>query len=503
MRGGLHVVEGTESLSARAEKAWRSFFRVPFCFMGMGIFRVWTETLYSNTQIGFPTLTSGALAPYLDAYALFDYVSAFILVLLAIFAKKIAPLYARPWAPAVTLVAMVGAVCMNFASIYYPELTPLLKLPAVVSGSVGIAFILMLWSEFFGCLNPVRVVGYYAASIAVSCVILWVFKGLLLPWLWVGTCVVPVVSLLCLWRSYARLPYDAYPPAYRHDFLFPWKPVLVIGVYSFVYGMRGGVFSNTLSMNSGMGAFAGALFVYLLVSRFGEKLDFSLLWKTAMPLMIVSLAPLDGAVAGWSTIADFCALASYTILLLLIMAILSNLCYRYGVCALWIFAIERAIRMASSQTGRLVGENIVNSTVLPDFVQPFALVVMAGSLIAVMCVFFSEKHVTSQWGVVLKHPIADDLELYMEKNRLGLKCKELADDHGLTARENEILLLIARGRHLSQIADELTISTNTVKTHIRHIYAKLAVNSRKELLALLGVKKQAVRGAAKELQNVG
>lgn len=68
----MRVVEGTESLGARAEKAWKSFFPVPFCFMGMGIFRVWTETLYSNTQISFPTLTSGALAPYLDAYALFD-----------------------------------------------------------------------------------------------------------------------------------------------------------------------------------------------------------------------------------------------------------------------------------------------------------------------------------------------------------------------------------------------------------------------------------------------
>lgn len=471
--------------------------------MGMGIFRVWTETLYTNSQVSFPALSFEALGSFFDAYALFDYLSAFVLVLLAIFAKKIAPLYAHPWAIAVTFVAMISAVCINFASIYHPELAPALALPAVISGSIGVAFILMLWSEFFGCINPVRVVGYYSAGIAVSCIVLWVFKGLLLPWLWVGTCVVPVVSLLCLWRSYARLPFDAYPPACQHDFLFPWKPVLVIGIYSFVYGMRGGVFSNTLSMNSGMGAFAGALAVYLLVSRFGEKLDFSLLWKMAMPLMIVSLAPLDGVVAGWSTIADFCALASYTILLLLIMAIMSNLSYRYGVCALWIFAIERAIRMASSQTGRLVGENIVNSTAFPDFIQPIALVVMAGSLIAVMCVFFSEKHVTSQWGVVLKHPIADDLELYMEKNRLGIKCKELADDHGLTARESEILLLIARGRHLSQIAGELNISNNTVKTHTRHIYAKLAVNSRRALMALLGVKKQSSRGEAKEPDQIG
>lgn len=488
----------TVSFSIQAEKLWKSFFPVPFCFMGMGIFRVWTETLYANSQVDFPALSFGTLVSFFDAYALFDYLSAFILVLLAIFAKRIAPLYTHPWAIVVTFVAMISTVCINFASIYYPELASALRLPAVISGSVGVALILMLWSEFFGCINPVRVVGYYAAGIVVSCIVLWMFKGLLLPWLWVGTCVVPVVSLLCLWRSYTRLPFDAYPPAYQHDFLFPWKPVLVIGIYSFVYGMRGGVFSNTLSMNSGMGAFAGALVVYLLVSRFGEKLDFSLLWKMAMPLMIVSLAPLDGVVAEWSTIADFCALASYTILLLLIMAIMSNLCYRYGVCALWIFAIERAIRMASSQTGRLVGENIVNSTALPDFAQSLALVVMAGSLVAVMCVFFSEKHVTSQWGVVLKHPIADDLELYMEKNRLGIKCKELADDHGLTARESEILLLIARGKHLSQIAGELSISNNTVKTHIRHIYAKLAVNSRNELMALLGVKKRSAKGAEKD-----
>lgn len=361
-------------------------------------------------------------------------------------------------------------------------------MPAVVCGSVGIAFILMLWSEFFGCINPVRVVGYYSAGIAVSCIILWVFKGLLLPWLWVGTCAIPLVSLLCLWRSYLRLPRDAYPPAFQQEFLFPWKPVLVIGVYTFVYGLRSSVFSGPLSMNSGVGAFAGALLVYALFVRFGEKLDFALLWKTAMPLMIVSLAPLDAIVGGWAVVADFCALASYTILLLLIMAILSNLCYRYGVCALWIFGIERALRMASSQTGRLVGENIVDSSSLPDFARLIALVVMAGGLIAVMFAFFSEKSVTSQWGVVLKHPIADDLELYMEKSRLGVKCQELAESCGLTAREGEILLLMARGLRLAQIADELSISSNTVKTHIRHVYAKLGIGSRKELLALLGVK---------------
>ena len=49
---------------------------------------------------------------------------------------------------------------------------------------------------------------------------------------------------------------------------------------------------------------------------------------------------------------------------------------------------------------------------------------------------------------------------------------------GLTPREVEILVLLARGMTKKQIAQELTISTKTVGTHCEHIYAKLNVRSR-------------------------
>lgn len=35
------------------------------------------------------------------------------------------------------------------------------------------------------------------------------------------------------------------------------------------------------------------------------------------------------------------------------------------------------------------------------------------------------------------------------------------------------------------VAEKLYISENTVRTHVRHIYAKLAINSREELLAMI------------------
>lgn len=53
---------------------------------------------------------------------------------------------------------------------------------------------------------------------------------------------------------------------------------------------------------------------------------------------------------------------------------------------------------------------------------------------------------------------------------------------GLTARETEILSLLVRGRALPYIANELFVTTGTVKTHVRHIYEKALVNNRQELL---------------------
>jgi len=48
----------------------------------------------------------------------------------------------------------------------------------------------------------------------------------------------------------------------------------------------------------------------------------------------------------------------------------------------------------------------------------------------------------------------------------------------LTAREVEVLVLLARGRTKQQIAQALSISAKTVNAHAEHIYAKIGVTSR-------------------------
>jgi len=56
----------------------------------------------------------------------------------------------------------------------------------------------------------------------------------------------------------------------------------------------------------------------------------------------------------------------------------------------------------------------------------------------------------------------------------------------LSRREQEILEQLSKGYRYKEIADKLFISTDTVRTHIRHIYEKLQVNSRVEALKKTG-----------------
>lgn len=57
-----------------------------------------------------------------------------------------------------------------------------------------------------------------------------------------------------------------------------------------------------------------------------------------------------------------------------------------------------------------------------------------------------------------------------------------APDDPLTPREREIVTLIAQGLTNREIADRLTLSVNTVKTHRLHIYQKLDLHNRAGLV---------------------
>jgi DNA-binding NarL/FixJ family response regulator len=67
--------------------------------------------------------------------------------------------------------------------------------------------------------------------------------------------------------------------------------------------------------------------------------------------------------------------------------------------------------------------------------------------------------------------------LAMPSGPAGLR---VFDAGGLTARETEVLRLIAAGRSNPQIAEELVISLNTVQRHVSNILTKTGAANRTE-----------------------
>jgi DNA-binding NarL/FixJ family response regulator len=61
--------------------------------------------------------------------------------------------------------------------------------------------------------------------------------------------------------------------------------------------------------------------------------------------------------------------------------------------------------------------------------------------------------------------------------------KDVYSEVGLSEREKEVLDCLAKGMTSAQVASQLFISENTVKTHVRHILEKLEASNRAEAVS--------------------
>jgi DNA-binding CsgD family transcriptional regulator len=87
-------------------------------------------------------------------------------------------------------------------------------------------------------------------------------------------------------------------------------------------------------------------------------------------------------------------------------------------------------------------------------------------------------------------PLAGDTDgvgVIIEEARPVTLSAVIAAAYGLTRRERDVAALAARGRATKQIAADLRISPFTVKDHLKAVFAKVGVQSRAELVAMLYV----------------
>ncbi|WP_415928457.1 response regulator transcription factor [Slackia piriformis] len=179
-----------------------------------------------------------------------------------------------------------------------------------------------------------------------------------------------------------------------------------------------------------------------------------------------------------------CIAAAYTACSILLMIILTNMCYRQGISALWLFCIERSVRMIFNALGREARDPILELSIGIDSSYILSIVVVILVIVSSI-ILLTERSITAQWGIGIKTSDARRAEEIVREDLLKNRSREIALNYRLSLREEEILTLLAQRKRNTAIASELFISEQTVKTHIRNLYKKLDVHSRDELFDLV------------------
>lgn len=87
-------------------------------------------------------------------------------------------------------------------------------------------------------------------------------------------------------------------------------------------------------------------------------------------------------------------------------------------------------------------------------------------------------------AVFLRRTAADEWLFRLIERRPGEEERLLADRHGLTSRESEVLLWISRGKQNREVSEILRISPRTVNKHLEQIFEKMGVENRASATAI-------------------
>ncbi len=142
------------------------------------------------------------------------------------------------------------------------------------------------------------------------------------------------------------------------------------------------------------------------------------------------------------------------------------------------------IGLSSNVFGILLGSyigNIIDNVNIRYGTSIIALIVVFASLLILP---FLHKHLS----LLLKSHVFLSTLYQMAPADQEKTISNIFTNGKLTKREYQIVALLLKGRTYKMIADELYLSENTVKTHIKSIYSKYQVNSKTELMNLIAKK---------------
>lgn len=223
--------------------------------------------------------------------------------------------------------------------------------------------------------------------------------------------------------------------------------------------------------------------IAVLIVIFAKKEPILLLYRIAYLIIALSIVSLLLLFEN-GTVLTAVLFVGHLLILTICMFLLFRTGHRLPLDRAGIVAFGVAAFLMGDLVARGTHDLLISTKLVPaDLVTSiFTLLLVTAALLA-YAVFFSERDIEKIEKLLKK---ADSLTRTQTGALVEAFCDGYADiaskQYGLTPREKEILSLLIIGRSSPRIQSELFISESTVHTHIRHIYTKMSVHSRQEVI---------------------
>lgn len=468
----------------------------PRLSVGFGLFWTWVWLVFQTTFFSpsflstFDVPLPGWIVP-LSAYAF-----TFLFLGFALKWKHIV-LQGRWYRRAIPLSMSIGvAVCgvLSFSPLTVPAINAVVVCLGGLLMGAGTACLHVEWGRILGDLGPRTtilhgVVGTVVAALLTVCITLLPDMAV-----WIVALVIPPMSMRLLMHDTPvtttmlehGLDAQLYVP--RRFLATAFVQGLSFGIVQAIL-LLGGYDGPVVALSAASFALsAAALFMCALFFR----MDFNqLIYQVGF--LIMSLGYLFLALAGPEVFGGlFIHTMGYRFVDIMMWVLCTYLISQRGLPANWVFALTTCFLLLGQIAGALMGSVAMSAFSLSAEGAGNLATVMVFILLASSLVMSDRKNLQTGWGMVRP----GDIEEMPDSFDRG--CDLVCRRHGLTAREQEVFVLLARGTNRATICDELTLSKETVKTHVRNIYRKMGIHSQQDVFAAV-VAEQRVLGMEEEI----
>jgi DNA-binding CsgD family transcriptional regulator len=358
---------------------------------------------------------------------------------------------------------------------------------AILTG-IGSGLINLGWGEAYKQSDPRKTL-YSAPFAFFLAAVLFPVIGSLPPR--VGSLLCAMLPLISGWVLFGKLKVWKRSPLIEPGSLrlgsFGWR----LGAVACLFGIADGVVrvvlldvnpigSDALYRSSFIWASLLSMVIIYSCAVFIRRLNYGFMYRPIiliMALFFMLLPVIDQS----STLANIMALAGYETFSLFIWIILAEAARNYHLSSVVVFGGGWGMITLGAFLGSAVAGFL--QTFGPFSHQTFSTIALVAAIVVFFCYMFifNEKNLLEfSEGIE-----AATTEEPKRTRPFQERCREIAAEYELSARETEVMILFAKGRSTRHIQEDLFISRGTATTHLRHIYQKLDIHDKQQLLDLI------------------